>query len=287
MQYTKQRRTLASALAGFTALSLLLSACGSDDDSPDTATTASQEGEDSSEPEENMSTPLDADEDGDEDGADENGFEEDEEDEGASEGEDSDTDEVLPSKVVEAGTVNSSGTKTASGKNDALVTFKQSEAFAVVVEFECEKCKGDIEIQQLGAHSPLDTGSKSLSGSYLLDIIGSPDEEQTLIVRADGKWNVKLRSWNDLPISSGTQEGKGSEVIYIGDAASGVEVTYKPPKDGGELDVTITSAVDKDGDDPKVKTISGSKKFTKEEKIKLPGVLTISGKGSWTVKLVS
>src|SRR5690625_7277661 len=72
MQYTKQRRTLTSALAGFTALSLLLSACGSDDDAPDTATTASQEGEDSSEPEENMSTPLDTDEDGDEDGADEN-----------------------------------------------------------------------------------------------------------------------------------------------------------------------------------------------------------------------
>src|SRR5690625_2322794 len=213
-----------------------------------------------------------------ESGEDDAGEDESGEDEGA---------DSLPSKVVEAGTVKPGATRTASGKEDSLVTFEQSDSFAVVAEFDCKECKGDIEIQQLGSHSPLDSGEKSLSGSYLLDLIGGPDEEQTLIVRADGEWNVKLRSWNDLPIASGTQEGKGSKVIYIGDSASAVEVTYKPPKGGGNLNVTVTSAVEKDGDFPKTATISGGKKFTKKKEIKLPGVLTIQGKGSWTVKLVS
>src|SRR5690625_2714898 len=278
----KKTRPLISVAS---ALALVLAGCGgSGDDASDAkpaAATESQNPSTTSEaPDECADTSEESEATSEDDESGEDDVAEDESDEDA--GADS-----LPSKVVEAGTVKPGATRTASGKEDSLVTFEQSDSFAVVAEFDCKECKGDIEIQQLGSHSPLDSGEKSLSGSYLLDLIASPDEEQTLIVRADGKWNVKLRSWNDLPISSGTQEGKGSEVIYIGDAASGVEVTYKPPKDGGELDVTITSAVDKDGDDPKVKTISGSKKFTKEEKIKLPGVLTISGKGSWTVKLVS
>jgi len=283
-----QRSTLKKTrplIAVASALALALAGCGgSGDDASDdkpAAATESQDPSTTSEDPENGADTSDEPEttaEDDESGEDDAGEDESGEDEGA---------DSLPSKVVEAGTVKPGATRTASGKEDSLVTFEQSDSFAVVAEFDCKECKGDIEIQQLGSHSPLDSGEKSLSGSYLLDLIGGPDEEQTLIVRADGEWNVKLRSWNDLPIASGTQEGKGSKVIYIGDSASAVEVTYKPPKGGGNLNVTVTSAVEKDGDFPKTATISGGKKFTKKKEIKLPGVLTIQGKGSWTVKLVS
>src|SRR5690625_2397095 len=280
--FTPSKFRSAAAALGVTAL--VLCGCSGSDDSktPDTPTAATAE----------SGTPKSSDEATDEAAgsnpdATENSDDADAETSGEETADGEETSNALPTKIVDAGTVKPGTTRTASDKKEALVTFKQSDAFAVVAEFDCKECKGDIELQQLGSQSPLDTGNKSLAGSYLLDLIGSAEEEQTLIVRADGEWNIKLRSWNDLPISSGTQEGKGSKVLYIGDSASAVEVTYKPPKGGGNLNVTVTSAVEKDGDFPKTATISGGKKFTKKKEIKLPGVLTIQGKGSWTVKLVS
>lgn len=286
-------------IAAFSALALVLAGCGGADDEPQDQPSAAQE---ESAPEDAPDDAETGTESGAEDGdagdqseageADESAETDDSDesdDAGESEADESDDDDsgpALPTKVEKAGKVAPGAAKTASGKGDALVTFEQSDSFSVVAEFDCDKCKGDIEIQQLGSHSPLDTGKKSLKGSYLLDIIGSADEPQTLIVRADGEWSTKFYSWNDLPISSGNQEGKGSKVLYVGDATSAIEVDYKPPKDGGKLSVTATSAVQKDGDAPKVVTVSGGKKFTKKKDIKLPGVLTISGKGSWTIKLI-
>lgn len=280
--------TARNLLAGCGALLLALAGCADSTGEPDAPApeTASTQ-----EPDTTLNAPLDDLED---DESDESTPEEEAGEEGA-DSSDADGDDAeagaegpaaLPTKIVEAGKVATGTTRSASGKKDALVTFTQAAPFAVVAEFDCPECKGDIEIQQLGSHEVLDTGSKSLSGAYLLDIIGSVEEEQTLIVRASGEWDVKLRSWDDLPISSGTQEGKGSDVIYIGDEASGIEVAYKPPKGGGKLSVTATSAVEKEGDAPKLASVSGGKKFTKKTDIKLPGVLTISGKGSWTIKLI-
>lgn len=266
-------------LAFASALALLLAGCGgSDDDAPVDKPTPAATSQDSG---------TSTDESQDDEAEGEAAPEEGENDSDADDPDEKDAAEAaLPTKIIEAGKVSPGTTRKASGKGDALVVFKQSDPFAVVAGFECKECKGEIELQQLGAHSPLDTGKKSLSGRYLLDIIGSAKDEQTLIVRADGKWDINLRSWDDLPISSGTQQGKGAEVLYIGDAASAIEVTYKPPKGGGKLSVTATSAVQKDGDAPKVVTVSGGKKFTKKKEIELPGVLTISGKGSWTIKLI-
>lgn len=289
MQRTTPKK-FRSLLAITSALALVLSACGNAEETPETEPFASTASEKPGDEEPLVSEGLE--EPGSQESADPEGADANEEAAEAPESEDSDADddarlESLPTKVVEAGKVTPGTTQSASGKKDALVVFEQSDSFAVVAEFECAECKGDIELQQLGSHSPLDTGKKSLRGKYLLDIIGSADEEQTLIVRADGEWDVKLRSWNDLPIASGDQKGKGAEVLYIGDATTAIEVIYEPPKGGGKLAVTATSAVEKDGDVPKVVTISGGKKFTKKKDIKLPGVLTISGKGSWTIKLIS
>jgi len=281
--FTPSKFRSAAAALGVTAL--VLSGCSGSDDSktPDTPTAATAE----------SGTPKSSDEATDEaagsdaDATESSDDAKDAEVSGEETADGKETSNALPTKIVDAGTVKPGTTRTASDKKEALVTFKQSDAFAVVAEFDCKECKGDIELQQLGSQSPLDTGNKSLAGSYLLDLIGSAEEEQTLIVRADGEWNIKLRSWNDLPISSGTQEGKGSKVLYIGDSASAVEVEYKPPKGGGKLSVTVTSAVEKDGDTPEVAAISGGKKFTKKKEIKLPGVITVSGKGSWKIKLIS
>lgn len=291
MQRTTPKK-FRSLLAITSVLALVLSACGNaEENGPEVDPLTRTSSEKPSDEEPLISEGLEQPED--EEGADAESGSESEDESDAGDSDDAEANDEaqlepsLPTKVIEAGKVTPGTTKSASGEKDALVVFEQSDSFAVVAEFECSECKGDIEIQQLGSHYPLDTGKKSLRGKYLLDIIGSADDEQTLIVRADGDWDVKFFSWNDLPIASGEQKGKGAEVLYIGDATTAIEVVYEPPKGGGKLSVTATSAVEKDGDLPKVVTISGGKKFTKKKDIKLPGVLTISGKGSWTIKLIS
>lgn len=266
-----------SAAAACTALALTLAACSSDSDEG--------AGEDSEA--ESLAEDLDdamptedgEDEDGDEDSEDDSGEDSEESEE------DSDDDEplVTPTKNVSAGTVAPGASANASAKKSAVVKYKQSDSFAVVADFKCKKCKGDVSIRQRGSDDPLDSGKDSLSGRYLLDVEEGSDKEQSLIVDADGSWDLKLFSWNDLAVESGKQEGKGSNVLYIGDDASKVKVSYKPPKKGGEIDLNIISAVQEDGGAPKTATVSGTKKLSETKKIKLPGIVEIKGKGSWTV----
>lgn len=257
-----------SAAAACTALALTLAACSSDsDDSTGEETEAESLAEDLDDA---MPTEEGEDEEGDDD-SDES--EEDSDDEPL----------VTPTKNVSAGTVVPGASANASAKKSAVVKYKQSDSFAVVADFKCKKCKGDVSIRQRGSDDPLDSGKDSLSGRYLLDVEEGSDKEQSLIVDADGSWDLKLFSWNDLAVKSGKQEGKGSTVLYIGDDASKVKVSYKPPKKGGEIDLNIISAVQEDGGAPKTATVSGTKKLSETKKIKLPGIVEIKGKGSWTV----
>lgn len=267
-----------SAAAACTALALTLAACSSDSDEGT--------GEDSEA--ESLAEDLD-DAVPTEDGDDEDGDAEDSDDESDEDSEESDEDSdddeplVTPTKNVSAGTVAPGASATANAKKSAVVKYKQSDSFAVVADFECKKCKGDVSIRQRGSDHPLGSGKDSLSGRYLLDVEEGSDKEQSLIVDADGSWDLKLFSWNDLAVESGKQEGKGSNVLYIGDDASKVKVSYKPPKKGGEIDVNIISAVQEDDGVPKTVTVSGTKKLSETKKIKLPGIIEIKGKGSWTV----
>src|SRR5690625_1066657 len=147
MQRSTRKKTR-SLIAVASALALALAGCGgSGDDASDdkpAAATESQDPSTTSEDPENGADTSDEPETTSED--DESGEDDAKEDEsGEDEGADS-----LPSKVVEAGTVKPGATRTARGKEDSLVTFEQSDSFAVVAALDCNECKGDIERPQPG-----------------------------------------------------------------------------------------------------------------------------------------
>src|SRR5699024_8848475 len=146
------------AAAACNALAWTLAACSSD----------SEEGTGEDSEAESLAEDLDdavPTEDGDdEDGDDEDGDAEDSDDESDEDSkesdEDSDDDEplVTPTKNVSAGTVAPGASATANAKKSAVVKYKQSDSFAVVADFECKKCKGDVSIRQRGSDHPLGSG---------------------------------------------------------------------------------------------------------------------------------
>src|SRR5690625_5129177 len=129
MIYTMLHRTLKTPgplIAVASALATDLAGSGgsgddASDDKPATATESQDPSTTSEDPENGADTsdePETTAED-DESGEDDAGEDESGEDEGA---------DALPSKVVEAGTVKPGATRTASGKEDSLVTFEQSRS---------------------------------------------------------------------------------------------------------------------------------------------------------------
>jgi hypothetical protein len=125
--------------------------------------------------------------------------------------------------------------------------------------------------------SPLGESKAPLKASYLVSVFKEDSDKQSVLLTATGRWKVTFVSWNDLPVSTGKQSGKGSTVLYLGDRVSRIKVSYKPSGKTDSFDARIFTVSGK----PLI--FGDTDPFTETEKVDLPGVISISTNGSWTL----
>ncbi len=184
--------------------------------------------------------------------------------------------QALPD-TVDAGTVASGVSATASATGPSNVAFHTEGQFAVVIELDCSTCTGTATVTAPGRMSPFGRATAPLTASFLTAVFRDDAPDQTVIVDAQGPWSVTMRSWNDLPAVAGAQSGTGPAVLYLQDDVSHVAVDFRP----ASADDSFNARAFTTSDDTQVFGDSGA--FAKQFDVDLPGVIAIQTNGTWTV----
>lgn len=125
--------------------------------------------------------------------------------------------------------------------------------------------------------TPYGEGTAPIEASYLTAVFVDDAPKQSMQLKVTGRWKVTLLSWNELPVKTGRQSGRGSTVIFLGDHADGLAVTYRPSGSGdsfsGRLFTTSSRPLIFGADEPLDEVYDTS----------LPGVIAIQTQGSWTL----
>lgn len=126
------------------------------------------------------------------------------------------------------------------GSGNAEVAYHRKGDFATVVTFECANCTGELNVFNTGAAMPIVSGETigdQVEIEWLIDTVHelSQGPDNSLLVRADGDWTLRLRSWHDLPVASGRVEGRGSQVVRV--ASPQVRMSFAPLNSRDTLNV--------------------------------------------------
>ncbi len=186
--------------------------------------------------------------------------------------------------VVRAGTVAEGAPATASGEGPARVTVVRDGDFGVVAHLDCAACTGEVVLTSDGRMSPWGAGPAPMTGSYLVDLLTDTEAKQGFLLDASGPWTLTFESWNDLPATTGPQQGSGSTVLVLGDTAAAVRLDYTPAGPGDSMLARVVSAVDVDpATGPASLAFGDEVAFSETADVAMPGVVALSTNGSWTL----
>lgn len=191
---------------------------------------------------------------------------------------------VGPEQQVDAGTVTSESSATATGDGDATVTFKRDGNFAMVVDVDCGECR-NTEIFAAPSGGPGGATPNPLgksSGSFLIDVYESTDADRAIWIETPGAWSVEIKSWNTIPTATLPQEGVGSVVMYLDGDTSKVQVTYQPANDEDSFQGRYFGVDDADS-----LVFGADEPIDEVYELAPPGILSIETEGSWTLTPVS
>jgi hypothetical protein len=194
------------------------------------------------------------------------------------------TEQPLPEQHLDAGAVAAGAPASASGTGPAVVSVLRDGEFGVVAHLDCSACTGHVVLSAEERMSAWGEGPAPLTGSYLVDIFKDSAPQQEVVVRAEGPWTIEFQSWNDLPPVTGVQQGTGATVLLIGDEASAVQLDYAPVDAEDSLVARVYSAVDlTESGNPDTLLLGDDVAFSERVDIRMPGVVVLGTRGSWTV----
>lgn len=186
--------------------------------------------------------------------------------------------------LVDAGAVAEGAPATASGTGPARVALVRDGDFGVVAHLDCSGCTGDVVLTADGRMTPWGAGPAPMTGTYLVDLLEGTDAAQGFVLDAEGPWTLTFQSWNDLPVVTGEQRGRGAAVLLLGDTASGARIDYTPADADDSLLARVVSAVDVDpATGPASLVLGGDEALSETADVALPGVVALSTNGTWTV----
>ncbi|WP_454049270.1 hypothetical protein [Cellulomonas sp. Marseille-Q8402] len=192
--------------------------------------------------------------------------------------------EPLPAQRLEAGTVAEGVPAAVSGEGDAVVALTRDGDFGVVAHLDCSACTGHVVLSAEGRGSAWGEGPAPLTGSYLVDVVAGSAPQQELVVRTQGPWTLQLQSWNDLPVATGVQQGTGATVLLLGDDASAIRLDYAPADADDAMLARVVSGVELTGSGgPQTLALGDDVPFSERVDVRMPGVVVLGTRGSWTV----
>jgi len=194
------------------------------------------------------------------------------------------TEEPLPEQRLDAGAVAEGAPATVSGTGAAVVQVLRQGEFGVVAHLDCSACTGHVVLSAEERMSAWGEGPAPLTGSYLVDIFKESDPQQEVVVRAEGPWTLRFESWNDLPPVTGVQQGTGATVLLVGDDAAAVQLDYVPVDADDSMTARVFSAVDvTESGNPDTLLLGDDVAFSERVDVRMPGVVVLGTRGSWTV----
>lgn len=192
--------------------------------------------------------------------------------------------EPLPEQRLDAGAVAEGAPASVSGTGAAVVSLVRDGEFGVVAHLDCSACTGRVVISAEERMSAWGEGPAPLTGSYLVDIFKDSEPQQEVVVRAEGPWTLQFQSWNDLPAATGVQQGMGATVLFVTDEASAVQLDYAPVDAEDSMTARVYSAVDvTQSGNPDTLLLGDDVAFSERVDVRMPGVVVLGTRGSWTV----
>jgi hypothetical protein len=183
-----------------------------------------------------------------------------------------------PEVVVTAGTVTDRKSTSVSGSGAANVQFTRKGDFGVVVRVDCSRCRGAFALTAPQRMSPFGRTTAPATAEYLVNVFQDESTKQSVLLTASGRWKLTFLSWNTLPVTTGKQSGRGSRVLYLGDRAPALKITYKPRGKGDEFGGRLFTT----SNEPLI--FGNDEAFSETYRGRLPAVLAITTNGSWTVE---
>lgn len=178
---------------------------------------------------------------------------------------------------VSAGTVTDTRSASVSGSGPADIRFTTKGTFAVVVRLDCTRCRGAFSLTEPDRKTPHDRGRAPIKASYLTAVFTDDAPRQSVQLTATGRWKITLLSWDQLPVEQGRHSGKGSTVLFLGDRAGALGVSYRPGRAGDSFNARVFSV---SGDS---RFFGNDEPFDERYEVDLPAVVAIRTKGSWTL----
>jgi hypothetical protein len=167
---------------------------------------------------------------------------------------------------------------TVQGEGPAEVRWELPRDASTIATLDCSACTGDVILTGDGRMTPFFAGPAPLTGTAQVTVF--PDDEDAVIVDAQGPWTLELLDWNFLPRLSGPQLGAGPAVLYFGDPGVGLEIVVS---ENTADDAVFLRFIGEEGtaEDELLQGWTGPGATTMD--VELPGILTIRTNGSWTI----
>ena len=183
-----------------------------------------------------------------------------------------------PRKKISVDTVTENKAQTVSGSGSALLQLNRQGDFAIVMQLDCSKCKGTMNVTQPDRGSPLGEAKTPMKGAFLFGVTESEWDREAVVLTVNGTWKATFRSWNSLEPKTGRQSGRGSDVIYLADSYSEVIVDYKPKNKSDSFGARIFNSKGSS------RVFGNDEAFVESFESKFPGVIAITTNGKWTVE---
>lgn len=171
------------------------------------------------------------------------------------------------------------------GTGNAEIAYQRIGEFATVVGFDCADCNGDLTVFNTGAALPIVSGEtvgERVEVQWLIDTIHEQADgpRNSLLIRAQGRWSLTLRSWFDLPIRTGKIQGTGSAVVRTDSDL--IRVTFAPLNSRDSLNIYSYRLADREF---RANTCIGRRE---SRTLDLNGgqVLLLWARGDWTIEPV-
>ncbi len=189
------------------------------------------------------------------------------------------TTEPIPKRTTHTSVNPKHPERTFTGSGARLIKVDLRGDFGLALDLDCSRCRGPVVLTQPGRLTPWMDEKAPVSGQFIVSIMKS-DHHPEVIVRANGRWKLRLYDWNDSPRRTGAVHGTGSTMFFLASDAPALTYDYTPADADDRFSVRAPG------------TQEGQMKvFGQDEKARgtrieldLPALVIVHTRGTWTIR---
>ena len=187
--------------------------------------------------------------------------------------------EPIPSRTTRTSINPKHPERTFTGSGARLITVDLRGDFGLALDLDCSRCRGPVVLTQPGRLTPWVQQKAPVSGQYIVSIMRA-DHHPEVIVRANGRWKLRLYDWNDSPRRTGAVHGTGSTIFFLSSDAPAIRYDYTPA--GPDDRFSVRAPGTKEGQ----MRVFGTDEAAHDERIELdlPALVIVHTRGTWTIR---